>query len=98
MRKIRKENYLATKFYVEENEENMSKTAVAKIFNADRHMITDLEDKYLNLIEPPEEDGYMYLFTERELNAVNEYINNPNLFKADIRKKYNIGNSATFNN
>lgn len=89
--------YEATKFYVEENERNFSKSKIADMFGIDRHSFCQLKwvDKYEDFIFPKQENGFCYWFEEKELEAIHEYINNPNIRKADIRKKYGIGSNST---
>lgn len=99
MKRQKKENIEACKFYYEQNDEGFSKQKVSEIFSVDRHVFTRLKDTYNSYIEPnnPKYSDYMYLFSEKEMQAVEEYINNPSLTKAYINKKYNIGSDSTLN-
>lgn len=100
MKKIKRNHIEATKFWVEENEKGLSKTQVAELFGSDRHVIKALEQTYSQYINSANEEDkdYMFLFSSRELQAVQEYANNPTSSKKTILKKYNIGNTHTLNN
>ena len=98
MKAISLETYEATKFYVEENEKGFSKSKIADMFGIDRHSFSQLKwiDKYKDFVFPKQKNGFCYWFEEKELEAIQEYINNPNIRKVDIRKKYGIGSNSTF--
>lgn len=100
MKKINKKHIEATRFWVEENERGLTKTAVAELFGSDRHQIEKLKDVYQNYITSfrQSDEEYMFLFSPRERAAVKEYSENRQLTKEEILKKYHIGNMNTFNN
>lgn len=99
MKKTKKINIEATKFFYEENEKGLSKTKVSELFGVDRHCFEKLKDIYDDYIESarPEDNEYLFLFTEKEKEAIKEY-NETNISKAALMKKYNIGNSKTLDN
>lgn len=99
MKKNKKANIEATKFFYEENEKGLSKTKVSELFGVDRHCFEKLKDTYNDYIESarPEDSEYLFLFTEKEKEAIKEY-NETNISKTALMKKYNIGNSKTLDN
>lgn len=100
MKKERKANIEATKFFVEQNEQGLSKTKIAELFGANRKAITKLEttyQDYINSVRDIDKD-YMFLFEPQELQACEEFKNDISATKISIRQKYNIGNSHTLDN
>lgn len=98
MKAVKVSTYEATKFYMEENEKGLSKSKVADMFKIDRHSFCKLtwKDKYKELVFPKEDNGYCYYFEPKEWEAIQEYINNPNITKKEIRDKYNISQNGVF--
>lgn len=87
MKKIKKEIVDALKFYNEENENNLSPTAIAKIYEIDKTtLLTYIRDEnsYENLIDY---NGIYYYLDNLEYEAINEYINTDINFLG-IRSKY----------
>lgn len=99
MKKTLRKHILATQFWVEENEKQLTKTQVANLFNSDRHKITELISTYKEYINSAraEDQNYMFYFTEQEKRALEEY-NTSNIAKKDILSKYHIGKQSTLNN
>lgn len=100
MKKVKRNHIEAARFWVEENEKGLSKTEVAKLFNSDRHQISKLKDSYQEYVESarPEDKDYLFLFSDLEKKAIQEYHNNTKSSKREVCKKYNIGNNRTLDN
>lgn len=100
MRKVKKEDILATKFFMEENEKGLSKTKVAKLFGSDRHTILKLQNIYSDFFESADEadSEYMFYFYQDEKEAIKYYNEHPNCSKIEIMKKFNIGRTTTLDN
>lgn len=87
MKKIKGEIVKALKFYNEENKNNLSPTATAKLFGIDKAtLLTYIRDtnSYENLIEY---NGVYYYLDDMEYQAINDYINTDINFLG-IRNKY----------
>ena len=99
MKKVRKKHIEATRFYFENNDAGLTKTEVAQMFDSDRHEIVKLSSNYQNFIESsrPQDKDFMFLFSEQEEQAVEEY-STSNVSKSYILKKYNIGKTTTLDN
>lgn len=100
MKKINKKHIEATRFWAEENEQGLTKTAVAKLFGSDRHQIEKLKDVYQDYIAScnPDDKEYMFLFSQQEYAAIKEYSDNQQITKKEILEKYHIGNTRTLDN
>lgn len=87
MKTIKKEIVEALRFYIEENKENFSPTAVSKMFKIDKAtLLTYIRDDetYNDLVFF---NGVYYLFDSKEYEAIDNYLNTDINFLG-IRKKY----------
>lgn len=89
MKVIKKEIVNAINYY---NSHTESYTQVAKKFNIERHVLS----RYIksnfstsNLHYIPEKDYYV-LFEQKELDAMKDFVDNPNMSYEDVEQKHNI--------
>ncbi len=82
----------AVRFY---NENNLSKTEVAKKYNTDRHMMLKVERFGLEKLKYSDYLKKYYCFTDKELEAINLYLNDNTCSFGEITRRYRF-KSTTF--
>lgn len=94
MKRIKKEIIEAMLYYENKNTENLSVTAIANKFNIDKSTLFGYINSNLSTDDLISYNGKYYLLSEKELNAVSEYISNENLTFLYIKNKYGFKNET----